>query len=80
MQWTPPDSAGERPDGDDTGDLFLKIAREDPSQRSSDGSKIYHTDNSNIIVSTGLLLSVYSPTSALMFRFELEFSSLNTLR
>ncbi|KAI1429233.1 hypothetical protein F5Y12DRAFT_782002 [Xylaria sp. FL1777] len=49
MQWTPPDSAGERPDGDDTGDLFLKIAREDASQRTADGTKTYHADKSNAI-------------------------------
>ncbi|KAJ3578490.1 hypothetical protein NPX13_g2068 [Xylaria arbuscula] len=51
MQWTPPDSAGERPDGDDSGDLFLKIAREDSSQRPSERSKMYHTDNSNSAIS-----------------------------
>ncbi|KAI0542293.1 hypothetical protein GGR58DRAFT_303118 [Xylaria digitata] len=55
MQWTPPDSAGERPDGDDSGDLFLKIAREDTVQRPADTSrtchadKTYHTDNPNAI-------------------------------
>ncbi|KAI1312162.1 hypothetical protein F5Y03DRAFT_265936 [Xylaria venustula] len=49
MQWTPPDSAGERPDGDDSGDLFLKIAREDPSQRTIDSGRTYHADNSNAI-------------------------------
>ncbi|KAI0971639.1 hypothetical protein F4678DRAFT_70411 [Xylaria arbuscula] len=49
MQWTPPDSAGERPDGDDSGDLFLKIAREDPSQRITDSGRTYHADNSNAI-------------------------------
>ncbi|KAI0439258.1 hypothetical protein F4803DRAFT_52564 [Xylaria telfairii] len=48
MQWTPPDSATERPDGDDTGDLFLKIAREDSSQRTRDGGRIY-ADNPNVI-------------------------------
>ncbi|KAI1752371.1 hypothetical protein F4782DRAFT_152444 [Xylaria castorea] len=46
MQWTPPDSATERPDGDDSGDLFLKIAREDSSQRTGDGGRIY-ADNPN---------------------------------
>lgn len=39
-QITPPDSAGDRPDGDD-GDLFLKIAREDPSRRGADGNGNY---------------------------------------
>ncbi|KAI0857243.1 hypothetical protein F4860DRAFT_490415, partial [Xylaria cubensis] len=48
MQWTPPDSATERPDGDDSGDLFLKIAREDSSQRISDGGRVY-ADNPNAI-------------------------------
>ncbi|KAI0481601.1 hypothetical protein F4859DRAFT_426468 [Xylaria cf. heliscus] len=48
MQWTPPDSATERPDGDDTGDLFLKIAREDSFQRTGDGSRTY-ADNPNVI-------------------------------
>ncbi|KAI1743949.1 hypothetical protein F4680DRAFT_444642 [Xylaria scruposa] len=48
MQWTPPDSATERPDGDDSGDLFLKIAREDSSQRTGDGGRIY-ADNPNAI-------------------------------
>ncbi|KAI1326352.1 hypothetical protein F5Y16DRAFT_230528 [Xylariaceae sp. FL0255] len=41
MQLTPPDSAGPRADGDDNGDLFLRIAREDPFTRNPDGSKIY---------------------------------------
>ncbi|KAI0400994.1 hypothetical protein F4802DRAFT_461804 [Xylaria palmicola] len=45
MQWTPPDSAGERPDGDDSGDPFLKIAREDSSQRPVDGSRTYAENN-----------------------------------
>ncbi|KAI1457685.1 hypothetical protein F4805DRAFT_170223 [Annulohypoxylon moriforme] len=35
-QITPPDSAGDRPDGDDSGDLFLKIAREDTLRRNAD--------------------------------------------
>ncbi|KAI8947643.1 hypothetical protein F4801DRAFT_495593 [Xylaria longipes] len=48
MQWTPPDSATERPDGDDSGDLFLKIAREDFSQRTGDGGRTY-ADNPNAI-------------------------------
>ncbi|KAI3336393.1 hypothetical protein HD806DRAFT_4091 [Xylariaceae sp. AK1471] len=48
MQWTPPDSAGERPDGDDSGDLFLKIAREDSSQRTADNGRTY-TDNPSAI-------------------------------
>ncbi|KAI0200425.1 hypothetical protein F4808DRAFT_159524 [Astrocystis sublimbata] len=39
MQWTPPDSATERPEGDDSGDLFLKIAREDSFQRTGDAGK-----------------------------------------
>jgi hypothetical protein len=50
MQWTPPDSAGERPDGDDSGDLFLKIAREDSSQRTVDNARTY-ADNPSAIVS-----------------------------
>ncbi|TGJ80583.1 hypothetical protein E0Z10_g8192, partial [Xylaria hypoxylon] len=49
MQWTPPDSAGERPDGDDSGDLFLKIAREDTVQRPTASGRTYHADNSNAI-------------------------------
>ncbi|KAI0419940.1 hypothetical protein F5X98DRAFT_48424 [Xylaria grammica] len=49
MQWTPPDSTGERPDGDDTGDLFLRIAREDSGQRNTDSGRTYHADNSNAI-------------------------------
>ncbi|KAI2630724.1 hypothetical protein GGR54DRAFT_165812 [Hypoxylon sp. NC1633] len=40
-QITPPDSAGDRPDGDDNGDLFLKIAREDPLRRGIDGNGNY---------------------------------------
>ncbi|KAI0105415.1 hypothetical protein GGR51DRAFT_186223 [Nemania sp. FL0031] len=48
MQWTPPDSAGERPDGDDSGDLFLRIAREDSFQRTTDNGRT-HTENSNAI-------------------------------
>ncbi|KAI1180116.1 hypothetical protein F4777DRAFT_585793 [Nemania sp. FL0916] len=48
MQWTPPDSAGERPDGDDSGDLFLRIAREDSMQRTPDKGRIY-ADNPNVI-------------------------------
>lgn len=48
MQWTPPDSAGERPDGDDSGDLFLKIAREDSFQRTADSGRM-HAENSNAI-------------------------------
>ncbi|KAI1771414.1 hypothetical protein F4818DRAFT_213225 [Hypoxylon cercidicola] len=39
-QITPPDSAGDRPDGDD-GDLFLKIAREDPLRRGADNNGNY---------------------------------------
>lgn len=39
-QITPPDSAGDRPDGDDS-DLFLKIAREDPVRRGADGNGNY---------------------------------------
>lgn len=37
-QITPPDSAGDRPDGDDSGDLFLKIAREDTLRRNADNN------------------------------------------
>ncbi|GAP88497.1 hypothetical protein SAMD00023353_1701460 [Rosellinia necatrix] len=48
MQWTPPDSAGERPDADDSGDLFLKIAREDSSQRTPDNGRVY-ADRPNVI-------------------------------
>ncbi|KAI8963896.1 hypothetical protein F5Y11DRAFT_126241 [Daldinia sp. FL1419] len=40
-QITPPDSAGDRPDGDDSGDLFLKIAREDPSRRGAETNGNY---------------------------------------
>lgn len=60
MQWTPPDSAGERPDGDDSGDLFLKIAREDSFQRTADSGRM-HAENSNAIVSGVLpLLILYN--------------------
>ncbi|OTB08638.1 hypothetical protein M426DRAFT_158967 [Hypoxylon sp. CI-4A] len=45
-QITPPDSAGDRPDGDDSGDLFLKIAREDTSRRGADGSSYYGENQS----------------------------------
>ncbi|KAI0166664.1 hypothetical protein GGR57DRAFT_33356 [Xylariaceae sp. FL1272] len=41
MQLTPPDSAGPRPDGEESIDPFMKIAREDSYQRPSDGSKMY---------------------------------------
>jgi len=61
MQWTPPDSAGERGDGDDSGDLFLKIAREDPSSRTADNGKV-HTDSPNAIVSAAF--SVLRPILA----------------
>lgn len=54
-QLTPPDSAGDRPDGDDSGDLFLKIAREDPSRRGTDGNGNYG-DNQSAIVSESILL------------------------
>ncbi|KAL7627015.1 hypothetical protein AAE478_003791 [Parahypoxylon ruwenzoriense] len=40
-QITPPDSAGDRPDGEDNGDLFLKIAREDSSRRGVDANGYY---------------------------------------
>lgn len=59
MQWTPPDSAGERPDGDDTTDLFLKIAREDNLQRTPE-SKVY-ADHPNAI--TRVARSVRRPLS-----------------
>lgn len=49
-QITPPDSAGDRPDGDDNGDLFLKIAREDPSRRGADGNENYR-ENQGALVS-----------------------------
>ncbi|KAI1103769.1 hypothetical protein F4804DRAFT_216414 [Jackrogersella minutella] len=47
-QITPPDSAGDRPDGDDSGDLFLKIAREDPLRRNADGNGNYGETQSAI--------------------------------
>ena len=53
-QITPPDSAGDRPDGDDSGDLFLKIAREDSSRRGIDSNGNYG-DNQSAIVS-GLIV------------------------
>lgn len=49
-QITPPDSAGDRPDGDDSGDLFLKIAREDPSRRGAEANRNYG-DNQSALVS-----------------------------
>ncbi|CAJ2509976.1 Uu.00g058760.m01.CDS01 [Anthostomella pinea] len=48
QQITPPDSARDVPDGDDGGDLFLKIAREDPSRRAAAGKGIY-TDNQSAV-------------------------------
>lgn len=45
-QITPPDSAGDRPDGDDSGDLFLKIAREDPSRRGAEANRNYGDNQS----------------------------------
>ncbi|KAI1464659.1 uncharacterized protein F4812DRAFT_452742 [Daldinia caldariorum] len=45
-QITPPDSAGDRPDGDDNGDLFLKIAREDPSRSRSEVNGSYGDNQS----------------------------------
>ncbi|KAI0131681.1 hypothetical protein F4776DRAFT_154758 [Hypoxylon sp. NC0597] len=47
-QITPPDSAGDRPDGDDSGDLFLKIAREDSSRRGIDSNGNYGDNQSAI--------------------------------
>ncbi|KAH9898889.1 hypothetical protein F4778DRAFT_174166 [Xylariomycetidae sp. FL2044] len=37
-QITPPDSAGGRLDSDDSGDVFLRIAREEPPRRAGDGN------------------------------------------
>ncbi|KAI1484168.1 hypothetical protein F4774DRAFT_416158 [Daldinia eschscholtzii] len=45
-QITPPDSAGDRPDGDDNGDLFLKIAREDSSRTRSEVNGTYGDNQS----------------------------------
>ncbi|KAI0397769.1 hypothetical protein F5Y17DRAFT_413444 [Xylariaceae sp. FL0594] len=39
--WTPPGSAGERGDGDDSGDLFLQIAREDSPSRTAENKTAY---------------------------------------
>ncbi|KAI1212499.1 uncharacterized protein F4807DRAFT_373747 [Annulohypoxylon truncatum] len=47
-QITPPDSAGDRPDGDDSGDLFLKIAREDTLRRNADNNGNYGDSQSAI--------------------------------
>ncbi|KAI1821346.1 hypothetical protein F4861DRAFT_551939 [Xylaria intraflava] len=47
MQWTT-NSAKDRPDGDDSGDLFLRIAREDSSQRQTANGRTY-ADNPNVI-------------------------------
>ncbi|KAI5859330.1 hypothetical protein GGS23DRAFT_322430 [Durotheca rogersii] len=47
-QITPPDSAGDRPDVDENGDLFLKIAREDPLRRSTDSTGT-HGENSSAL-------------------------------
>lgn len=49
-QITPPDSAGDRPDGDDSGDLFLKIAREDSLRRGANRNGNYG-DNQSALVS-----------------------------
>ncbi|KAI2639713.1 hypothetical protein GGS26DRAFT_280169 [Hypomontagnella submonticulosa] len=69
-QITPPDSAGDRPDGDDNGDLFLKIAREDPSRRGADGNENYRENQgalSRVSRSSRRPLSMgvssYQPTS-----------------
>jgi hypothetical protein len=35
VQMTPPDSAVDRPDADDSGDVFLKMAREEPEAQSA---------------------------------------------
>ncbi|KAI0845160.1 hypothetical protein F5Y00DRAFT_273225 [Daldinia vernicosa] len=45
-QITPPDSAGDRPDGDESGDLFLKIAREDSSRRGAETNRNYGDNQS----------------------------------
>ncbi|KAI1661564.1 hypothetical protein F4813DRAFT_385243 [Daldinia decipiens] len=39
-------SARDRPDGDDSGDLFLKIAREDPSRRGAEANRNYGDNQS----------------------------------
>ncbi|KAI1143843.1 hypothetical protein F5Y05DRAFT_418068 [Hypoxylon sp. FL0543] len=71
-QITPPDSAGDRPDGDDSGDLFLKIAREDPLRRGADSNGNYGDNQSAISritrssrrpLSIGISSSSYQPNS-----------------
>ncbi|KAI1375045.1 hypothetical protein F4677DRAFT_152574 [Hypoxylon crocopeplum] len=69
-QITPPDSAGDRPDGDDNGDLFLRIAREDPSRRGADNNGNYGDNQGAIsrVTRTGrrplsVGVSSYQPTS-----------------
>ncbi|KAI2637362.1 hypothetical protein GGS21DRAFT_474285 [Xylaria nigripes] len=49
MQWTSLDSARDRPDGEDSGDLFLKIAREDSSQQRTATNGRTYADSPNII-------------------------------
>jgi hypothetical protein len=49
-QVTPPDSAEPRQDGDDTGDLFLRIAHEDSSRRVPDENTA-HGDSQSVVVS-----------------------------
>ncbi|KAI0010137.1 hypothetical protein F4779DRAFT_323496 [Xylariaceae sp. FL0662B] len=58
---TPPDSAGERPDGDDSGDLFLKIAREDPSRRVADRNGAYGETQSAIVSQLFSSVSCFKP-------------------
>ncbi|XDG00709.1 hypothetical protein ABKA04_000324 [Annulohypoxylon sp. FPYF3050] len=66
-QITPPDSAGDRPDGDDSGDLFLKIAREDTLRRNADNNGDSQSAISRVTRSSRRPLSVgvssYQPSS-----------------
>ncbi|KAI1338027.1 hypothetical protein F5Y15DRAFT_141012 [Xylariaceae sp. FL0016] len=47
-QITPPDSATDRTHSDDSGDIFLKIAREDPLNRYADSNGAYAENHSAI--------------------------------
>jgi hypothetical protein len=57
-QMTPPDSAEATPD-ENTADIFMRIAREAPAQRSLVGNGA--GDEHSAIVSDALLLSIYVP-------------------
>ena len=47
--WTPPDSAVDRGETDDSGDVFLKIAREDQRRADENGAQM---ETQSAVVST----------------------------